>query len=96
MAIQCIDNLKSTVQIIDRIICLVIIDKNIKIAYKANNKLKNIISNKIEQYNKYDRKGVYKLTCTNCNKFYIGRTNRNFNITFKEHRKDFRRQIQIL
>ena len=51
------------------------IDKNIKIAYKTNNKLNNIISNKIEQYNKYDRKGVYKFTCTNCSKFYIGRTN---------------------
>ena len=49
------------------------IDKNIKIAYKTNNKLNNVISNKIEQYNKYDRKGVYKLTCTNCNKFYIDR-----------------------
>ena len=39
--------------------------------------LKNIM------FNKYDRKGVYKLTCTNCNKFYIGRTNRNFNTRFK-------------
>ena len=38
------------------------IDRNIKIAYKTNNKLNNIISSKIEQYNKYDRKGVYKLT----------------------------------
>ena len=25
----------------------------------------------------------------NCNTFYIGRTNRNFNTRFKEHRKDF-------
>jgi GIY-YIG catalytic domain. len=33
---------------------------------------------------------VYKLTCTNCNKCYIGRTNRNFKARFKEHRKDFR------
>ena len=65
-------------------------DKNIKVAYKRNNKLNNIISIKIEQYNKYDRKGVYKLTCTNCNKFYTGRTNRNFNTRFKEQRKDFR------
>ena len=30
------------------------------------------------------------MTCTNYNKFYIGRTNRNFNTRFKEHRKDFR------
>ena len=44
----------------------------------------------IEQYNKYDRKEVYKLACTNCNKFYIGRPNRNFNTIFKEHSKDFR------
>ena len=28
--------------------------------------------------------------CGNCNKFYIGRTNRNFNTRFKEHTKDFR------
>ena len=35
---------------------------------------------------KLSEKGVYKLTCTNCNKFYIGRTN----IRFKEYRKDFR------
>ena len=33
------------------------IDKNIKIAYKTNNKLNNVISNKIEQFNKYDRSG---------------------------------------
>ena len=71
--------------------------KKIKIAYKTN-KLNDIISNEIEKYNKYDKKGVYKLACTNCNKFYIGRTNRNFNTRFKEHRKDqiCRRQIQIL
>jgi GIY-YIG catalytic domain. len=31
-----------------------------------------------------------KVTCTSCNKLYIGRTNRNFNTRFKEHRKDFR------
>jgi GIY-YIG catalytic domain. len=30
------------------------------------------------------------LTCTKCNKYYIGRTNRNFNTRFKEHRKDFK------
>ena len=29
-----------------------ILDKIVKIAYKTNNKLNNILSNKIEQYNK--------------------------------------------
>ena len=46
------------------------------------------MSNKIEQFNKYGGKGVHKLTCTNCNKFYVGRTNRDFNMRFREHRKD--------
>ena len=64
------------------------LDKNIEI--RKNNKLNNVISNKIEHFNKYDKKGVYKLTCTKCNKFYIRRTNRNFNKRFKNHRKDFR------
>ena len=36
------------------------IDKNIKIAYKTNNKLNNKISNKIEQYNNMTAKGFIK------------------------------------
>ena len=63
--------------------------KNIKIVHKTNNKVNNLISNKIGQFNKCDWKGIYKLTCTSCNKFYIGRTNRNFNTRFTEHRKVF-------
>jgi len=31
-------------------------DKNIKIPYKTNNKMNNVISKKIEQFNKYNRK----------------------------------------
>ena len=59
------------------------IGKNIKIAFKTNNKLNNnTISSKTVQYNKYDSKGVYKLTSINFNKLYIGRTNRNFNTRF--------------
>ena len=30
------------------------------------------------------------MTCTNWNKFYIERTNRNFYTRFKEHKKEFR------
>ena len=32
---------------------------------------------------------LYKLTCNNCNKLYIGKTKRNFKTRFNEHRKDF-------
>jgi len=53
-------------------------DKNINISFKTNNKLNNILNNKVEDFNIYDSKEIYKLTCVNCEKFYIRRTNRNF------------------
>ena len=64
-------------------------DKNINISFRSSNKLNNILNNKIENYNIYDSKGTYQLMCVNCEKFYIGRTNRNFKTRFKEHKKDF-------
>ena len=36
-----------------------------------------------------NQKGIYQLTCVNCEKFYLGRTNRNFKTRFKEHKKYF-------
>jgi hypothetical protein len=54
------------------------IDKNINIGLKTNNKINNIIGNSIENYNKFEKRGVNKLTCNSSNKSYIGRTKRNF------------------
>ena len=65
------------------------IDKNINIGLKTSNKINHIIGNSIENHNKFEKRGVYKLTCNSCNKFYIGRTKRNFKTKFNEHRKDF-------
>ena len=59
-----------------------------KTSYKTNSKMNNTISYKTEHLNKYDKEGIYKLTCRHCNKFYIERINRNFNMRFKEHKKD--------
>ena len=66
------------------------IDENINIGLKTSNKINNIlvIGNSIENHNKFEKKGVYKLTCNNCNKFYIGRTKRNFKTRFNKHKKD--------
>jgi hypothetical protein len=51
--------------------------------------MNNLIANKIKQIITDDSKGVDKLACTSCNKFYIGRTNSKFNTRFKENRKYF-------
>ena len=48
-------------------------DTNISISFKTN-KLNNILNNKVENFNIYESKGIYQLTCVNCEKFYIGRT----------------------
>ena len=38
---------------------------------------------------KNSKRGVYKLTCNSCSKFYIGRTKGNFKTRFIGHRRDF-------
>jgi hypothetical protein len=45
--------------------------------------------NTVTPADKYNQSGVYKLTCQNCNKAYIGRTARNFCTRYKEHQRAF-------
>jgi hypothetical protein len=35
--------------------------------------------------NKYEQTGIYKLTCAECNKAYIGQTGRTLEIRYEEH-----------
>jgi hypothetical protein len=39
---------------------------------------------------KHSQLGVYKLTCPDCGKAYVGQTGRNFATRFKEHKNAFR------
>ena len=64
-------------------------DRNINVSFITNYILNNILTNKIDNVNIYDSKGIYKLSSVNCEKFYIGRTNRDFKTRFKEHKNDF-------
>jgi Txe/YoeB family toxin of Txe-Axe toxin-antitoxin module len=74
----------------------------VKVAFKNNNNLikhiNNIIKNVIKN-SSFENVGIYKLKC-NCNKFYTGKTNRNFKIRYKEHISEIKynrlTQIQIL
>jgi hypothetical protein len=40
-------------------------------------------------HNKYDRSGVYQLTCPDCSMKYIGQTGRPFSVRFKEHYREY-------
>ena len=60
-----------------------------KIGYKTRNNAFDLINNlskfKIPQQNIYDKSGIYKLKCTDCENYYIGQTGRSFKCRFKEH-----------
>jgi hypothetical protein len=47
---------------------------NLKIAYKKNNSTELNLKPKVQTTNKYLASGVYKLTCADCGKAYVGQT----------------------
>jgi hypothetical protein len=57
---------------------------NIKMSFRTNNTINRILGNNYE-INKYNKSGIYKLTCQTCQKVYIGQKGRNLNTRFKEH-----------
>ena len=40
--------------------------------------------------NKFNKSGIYQLTCQNCNKKYIGQNGRPFRKRFQEYNRDFK------
>jgi hypothetical protein len=66
---------------------------DIGIAYTTGSNLYKLLTQKnhsIHTSDPYNRNGVYQLTCTTCNKRYIGQTGRPFRTRFKEHERDFK------
>ena len=59
-----------------------------RIAYKTTNKTEHTLSKHTHKaQNKFDLPGVYKLNCSDCNKFYIGQTGCSFKQRYIEHTK---------
>jgi diphthamide synthase subunit DPH2 len=67
-------------------------------AYQFKNSLQNeqyhpqtsIPHNPLTQSDKYAQSGVYKLTCQDCNRAYVGQTGRDFHTRYKEHKRAFK------
>ena len=57
---------------------------NVKVAFKTNSTLCNMLNSNIENCNKFNRSGIYKINCNDCDNYYIGQTV-NFTRRFKEH-----------
>jgi hypothetical protein len=63
---------------------------DIKIAFRTNSTLDRLLSTKKPTTDKYTASGIYKLTCQECNKAYVGQTGRSFHIRYKEHKQAFK------
>jgi hypothetical protein len=61
-----------------------------KIAFRTNNTIGNLLSHTKPAPDKFSLSGVYKLTCPDCNKAYVGQTGRPFTTRQNEHKVAFR------
>jgi hypothetical protein len=57
---------------------------NLQIPYRTSNTLKKHLSYSDTQKDKFTNSGVYKLTCPDCNKAYIGQTGRHLYTRYEE------------
>jgi hypothetical protein len=62
---------------------------DLKIAFHTNNTLESLLEHRNPPTDKFALSGVYKLTCPDCNKAYMGQPGRHFSIPYKEHRSAF-------
>jgi hypothetical protein len=63
---------------------------DIKIAFRTRNTIGNLLTPKRQNPDIYAQSGVYKLTCPDCDKAYVGQTERKFSDRYKEHRNAYR------
>jgi len=62
----------------------------LKIAFGTKNTIGNLLFYRNPTSDKFSLLGMYKLTCPDCSKAYVGQTGRCFATRFKEHEKAFR------
>jgi hypothetical protein len=66
-------------------------DTNLRIAYSTNNTIGKLLTARQQQPKcKYEKCGIYQITCPTCNMKYAGQTGSPFKIRFQEHSQDFK------
>jgi hypothetical protein len=64
---------------------------NVKITFTTDNTIERCLATKLgTDQNKYDKNGIYQLTCPDCKKKYTGQMGRPFKVRFQEHLRDFK------
>jgi hypothetical protein len=63
----------------------------VKIAYPTNSSLEKLVHNNVTgKTDKYEKSGVYQLSCHTCRKKYMCQTSRPLHIKFREHYNDYK------
>jgi chromosome condensin MukBEF complex kleisin-like MukF subunit len=62
---------------------------DLKIAFRTNSTIENWLKQRNRLSDKFSSSGVYKLTCPDCHKTYVGQTGRRFYIRYNEHKSAF-------
>jgi len=61
---------------------------DVKVTFTTDNPVERRLATKHgTDQSKYDKSGIYQLTCSNCKMKYTGQTGRPFKIRFQEHLK---------
>jgi hypothetical protein len=64
---------------------------SLKVAYTTKNNLGKLLEmQKTQKPNKFNKNGVYQLTCPMCHKKYVGQTGRLFHVRFRERYRDYK------
>ena len=67
------------------------IDSSVKTAFTTQNTIGKLLSSKQNpNQNQFEKRGVYQLTCPDCNMKYVGQTDRPFRVRFQEHFRDYK------
>lgn len=59
--------------------------QGIEMVFTSNNKLKDVLGNPKDKIEDHQKSGVYEISCSDCNKIYIGQTRRTILARYKEH-----------
>jgi len=74
-----------------RFITKVFNNTNVKVAFITENTIERLLSTQHKQVQiKYEKCGIYQLTCPTCKMQYTGQTARPFKIGFQEYLRDFK------
>jgi hypothetical protein len=63
---------------------------DVNVTFRTTSNLGHLLGPKNHNTDRFTKSGVYKLTCPDCHKAYVGQTGRQFLIRYKEHERSFR------